>query len=396
MSSPSSSDEISTSMFPNNITESTGTIWKITSPDSGGVLQIELAPGQKIVFESGHMIYHDALIFLGLHTENTISQTVKNATRRWIAGEHIIEVYAKNLSGTQSHLDEERRKRNNSDEQSQDSDAHTSLLAHTNNDAIQQLPKIQTIELAPSTDGAITLFELQDGEKLHIQRGHYFARSANCKTTLARVAWSMNAIKRFMGFMDVLHIVAEVQTAKVVDESKNNSAIVALNSAGRLFQKKIEAGIKYTFDNTNIVAWTDGLDYFPSLAVGRKPNVKRQFLGTFRRAIKSQMSGEGVVLEFRLKSEITTPQYVLYSSRYEGITYLATRISILESRVNRISIANGLTNLISTTTAAGGGRSKRMQPRRFNSRALTLRSKHRNSQKNTEQTSLLSASNSDL
>lgn len=48
------------------------------------------------------------------------------------------------------------------------------------------------------------------------------------------------------------------------------------------------------------------------------------------------------------------------------------------------------------TAATGGGRSKRMQPRRFNSQALTLRSKHRNSQKNTEQTSLLSASNSDL
>lgn len=65
-----------------------------------------------------------------------------------------IEVCATNLSGTQSRLDEERRKRNN-DEQSRDYDAHTSLLANTNNDAIQQLPQIQTIE----SDGAITLFE---------------------------------------------------------------------------------------------------------------------------------------------------------------------------------------------------------------------------------------------
>ena len=393
MSSSSLSDDISTSILKNNITESTGTIWTITSSDSGGVLQIELAPGQKIVFESGHMIYHDALIFLGLHTENTIYQTVKNASRRWIAGEHIIEVYAKNC-GTQSHLDEERRKRNNA-EQSLDNDngVRNPLLANTNNDVVQQLPQIQTILLAPSADGAITLFELKYGEKLHIQRGHYFARSTNCKTNLAHVV-SKNVIKRFLGFMDVLHIVAEVQTAKV-DEPKNNLAIVALNSAGRLFQKEIEAGIKYTFDNTNIVAWTDGLDYEPALAVGRKPNAKRQFLGTFRRGIKSLMSGEGVVLEFRLKSGITTPQYVLYSSRYEGITSLATRISNLESRVNRITIANGLAKIIQTA-ATGGGRSKRMQPRRFNSQALTLRSKHRNSQKNTEQTSLLSASNSDL
>ena len=81
--------------FTNEIIESTGTKWEITSTDSGGVLKITINPDQKIVFESGSMICHDSFISLGI-LESTIYTTFTNAARRVASGENAIEMSATN------------------------------------------------------------------------------------------------------------------------------------------------------------------------------------------------------------------------------------------------------------------------------------------------------------
>lgn len=198
--------------FKNEIVEKTGTKWEITSTDSGGVLKITINPDQKIVFESGNMICHDSLISLGI-LESTIYTTLINTAKRLAQGENAIEMSAtNNISKSNRDTTVEKRK----------------------------LDPPQTIELAPSADGAVTLFEIKGKDELHIQRGHYFARSVNCKLEFARIVLG-TAIKRFSGFMDVIHVVAKVDTEDTYAEEGPNyeRAVIALNSAGRLLKKKL-------------------------------------------------------------------------------------------------------------------------------------------------------------
>lgn len=89
-------------------------------------------------------------------------------------------------------------------------------------------------------------------------------------------------------------------------------------------------------------------------------------LNFIKRGFLSGISGEGVVMRFNVKKNITTPQYVIYTSRYEGIGNLSARVKNLEHH-NRMR------------TSMFGGRSKRMQSRHSNAHAHTRRSKHRHS-----------------
>ena len=180
--------------------------------------------------------------------------------------------------------------------------------------------------------------------------------------------------------MDIIHVVAGVDTKDIDAEkgSDNERAVIALNSAGRLLKKKIEFGSEYIFDNANIVAWTSGLKYDPEFAIGRNPNVKPKFkmnpLNFIKRGFLSGISGEGVVMRFNVKENITTSQYVIYTSRYEGIGNLSARVKTLE-RYNKMRTVQ------SFAPSMIGGRSKRMQSRHSNAHAHTRRSKHRHSHK---------------
>ena len=276
--------------------------WKLLGDGVGRALEVSLPPDSQASFESGAMIYMDGGIRL------VTDFSMKKTYRRLLSGENMFHVKAK-TGADQSG----------------------------------------TVGIAPGLESDVTVFRLTDAVDdagLCIRSGHYVASSANVDIQLASLKPSgMGIFKRFISGMGLFFMVAK------------GTGVAALNANGSLIAMPVEPGSSLVVDNDNLVAWSCGLEINPEWAIQPK-RAKTSLLDRMSRAMKSSLTGEGIVMRLTPTSDV--PGVVYIQTRAKGSIYQDRRISAIESRLTVRNIAIDAASAASAAGSAmdqgGGGR----------------------------------------
>lgn len=203
--------------------------WTLDGAFPGNTLRVGIEQGGVLYFQPGGMISKT--------TDVQLQLSAKNAIRKTIAGDSIMEVEATHVQSENDTI--------------------------SNNDS--------HIYIAPKHSDSICLVKLNHDAvtKLHIQRGHYFARSANTercpiKSLSSSPEFLKNLKKKLVAGIDMFY------TTISLKEDSQDKAVVALVSDGTIIRHEITPNSVYNVDNGNLVAWAEGISIQPQLAVSKK------------------------------------------------------------------------------------------------------------------------------